>query len=145
MSLISKFLSLSQLVASKLRGNAINVKFGQFLINLLEPLRGESKIILEEALEESIVKEDVEEIVKRRISMAPLTGSRLNKIAMDPNISTDSNKNSEEIRYVLKPARNHTATPALNTNGEKIHTILETKEECGPLPDVNPESKYRVD
>lgn len=85
---------------------------------------------MEEALEESIIKEDVDEIVKRRISMAPLSGVRLTKNSIDPNLSSDNIRIQEEIKVINKPVRTY-------TNYDKFSTIVEGKEESEIILDLN--------
>ena len=72
--------------------------------NIKAPLRGENKIILEEALEESLIKDDMEDIVKRRMSthsqinyFKPKRPSTLNgSLEIEPS----QNKKTKNIRHL---------------------------------------------
>lgn len=112
---ISKPLTISQLESERKKG-----KINEFN-NILVPLRGESRIILEEALEESIIKDDMEEIVKnRRMS----TNSNLNTYKPVKSTALNGSLDIErEIKPKNKNSRNQTTYDRIPKN------LLKEKEE----------------
>jgi hypothetical protein len=103
--------------------------------NKRTPLRGEKKIILEENEEydESFLKEGVDEIVKRRLTVYPMSASRKSKlldekIEINPsgaseNILVKENDADESINYKTR-ARNHTTCEQNKNSLTKIDEIV---------------------
>lgn len=124
------------------------------IISILEaenkrtPLRGERKIILEEKedYEESFVKEDMDEIVKRRLTAHPLREKRKtdegvlykdkdkqNKIStqdvIEENKEAEDEENSEIIKFKSKGRNMTTCDPMRRSKGMDISLNKEDDDE----------------